>query len=82
MKGRPGYTPLCGDCRHFRKLPETAVYVSSSDGMCCHPTRNGKNRKTPYLAYSRAAACFDGEDKDEEYDGQLRLDVEGGRADE
>lgn len=26
MKGRPGFTPLCGDCRYFRKLPETAVY--------------------------------------------------------
>ena len=79
MKGRPGFTPSCGDCRYFKPLPKLIPYPYS-DGECCHPTRNGKNRKTPYLAYSHAAACFDGEDKDEEQDGQLRLDVEGGRG--
>ena len=61
IKGRNG---KCGECRWFKatKLTRDPYW---NDGICKHPTRNGKNRKTPYKVFSRASCCFDAEDPED-----------------
>ena len=60
IKTRRGH---CGECRWFHPWEKRDAHWN--DGECRHPTRNGKNRKTPYKCYSHAAACFDAEDPEE-----------------
>lgn len=73
IKKRLGH---CGECKWFKATGKRDSFWN--DGICIHPTRNGKNRKTPYKVYSHAGCCFDAEDPDsyrqitmeEVFDGQ------------
>ena len=53
----------CGECKWFKATGKRDSFWN--DGICVHPTRNGKNRKTPYKVYSHALCCFDAEDPDD-----------------
>lgn len=62
----------CGECKWYKPtLKRDSLW---NDGECKHPTRNGKNRKTPYRVYSRAACCFDAEDPDDYEQEELRFE--------
>lgn len=68
----------CGECKYYNALQSTTgdgpFWGRSWDGECKHPTRNGKNRKTPYKVYSLAACCFDAEDPDEYEKEEMKWD--------
>ena len=56
----------CGECRWYQNVEEIEKhYGGTNTGICTHPTRNGKNRHTPYPCHKMAAACFDAEDPEE-----------------
>ena len=60
IKRRNGH---CGECKWFKATGKRDSFWN--DGICVHPTRNGKDRKTPYKVYSHAHCCFDAEDPDD-----------------
>ena len=67
IKARNGH---CRECRWYQES-ETVRKATAGrdDGICRHPTRNGK-RKTPYNVAGFAHCCFDAEDPD----GQMSFD--------
>lgn len=67
IKARNGH---CRECRWYRESEAVMKATAGrADGICQHPTRNGK-RKTPYNAAGFAHCCFDAEDPD----GQMTIE--------
>lgn len=55
----------CRECRWYCESEQIRkIHEGRDDGICMHPTRNGKLRKGPYAVFGGAACCFDAEDPD------------------
>lgn len=59
----------CGECKYFKSRKRTEN--PTNDGECLNEKHTGKNRKTPYLVFSMAHACF----ASEAPDGQMELEL-------
>lgn len=62
----------CRECKYYR--PTGKRDALWTDGICVHPTRNGKNRKTPYKVSGGCIHCFDAEDPDDYEQEEMKWD--------